>query len=55
MGNQDVDWEIKLYDIMDQYDCDMDTAEFLLLDMEEEKETPEAATSRESKKQENIL
>ena len=32
----DVEREIRLYSIMDQYGVDMDTAELLLLDEEEE-------------------
>lgn len=32
----DIEREIRLYDIMDQYGVDMDTAELLLLDEEEE-------------------
>jgi hypothetical protein len=50
MEKQDVEREIKLYEIMDQHNCDMDTAELLLLDMlEDKKEILGAATPRKSK------
>lgn len=30
----DVVWQLKLYELMDKHDCDMDTAELLLEDQE---------------------
>ena len=47
-NEDDVEREIKIYDLMDKHNCDRDVAELLLQDREEN-ETPAAGTARESK------
>ncbi|MDR2024490.1 MAG: hypothetical protein LBQ71_14870 [Hungatella sp.] len=48
-NDDDVEREIKIYDLMDKHNCDRDVAELLLQDQEEKTETPSAGTARESK------
>lgn len=48
-NDDNVEREIKIYDLMDKHNCDRDVAELLLQDQEEKTETPAAGTARESK------